>query len=59
MRPGTVIISHDILWNKAFYSFTASHNLKGLSSIADPNLGLSVNKFDDFEKDIGLEAVRF
>ena len=58
MRSGTVIISHDILWNKAFYSFTASHNLKGLSSVADPNLGLTVNKFDDFEKDTGLEVVR-
>ncbi len=58
MRPGAVIISHDILWNKAFYSFTASHNLKGLSSVADPNLGLTVNKFDDYEKDIGLEVVR-
>ncbi len=30
MRPNAVIISHDILWNKAFFSFIASHNLKGI-----------------------------
>lgn len=58
MRPGTVIISHDILWNKAFFDFTASHNLNGFSSVADPNLGLTVNRFDEFEKNIGLEVVR-
>jgi hypothetical protein len=58
MRPNTIIISHDILWNKAFFSFTASHNLKGLSCISDPNLGLTVNKFDSYEGDIGLSVVK-
>jgi cephalosporin hydroxylase len=57
MRPGAVIISHDILWNNSFFSFTASHHLKSLSCIADPNLGLTVNMFDDYEKEIGLGAV--
>jgi len=58
MRPGTVIISHDILWNKAFFAFTASHNLQGMSCLADPNLGFVVNTFDEFEKNIGLGIVK-
>jgi len=58
MRPNTIIISHDILWNKAFFSFTDSHNLKGLSCISDPNLGLTVNEFDSYEGDIGLSVVK-
>jgi len=58
MRPNTIIISHDILWNKAFFSFTASHNMKGLSSVTGPNLGLTVNKFDPYEEEIGLGVVK-
>ncbi len=58
MRPGTIIISHDILWNKAFFSFMASHNMKGLSSISGPNLGLTVNEFEHYEKKIGLSVVK-
>ena len=58
MRPGTVIISHDILWNQAFFAFTASHNLQGMSCLADPNLGFTVNNFDEFEKNIGLDIVK-
>ncbi len=58
MRPNTIIISHDILWNKAFFSFTASHNLKGLSCISDPNLGLTINKFEPYEEEIGLSVVK-
>ena len=57
MRPGTVIMSHDILWNKAFFAFTASHNLQGLSCVADPNLGFTVNRFDPWEENIGLGVV--
>jgi len=58
MRPNTIIISHDILWNKAFFSFTASHNLKGLSCISDPNLGLTINKFESYEEEIGVGVVK-
>jgi hypothetical protein len=58
MRPNTIIISHDILWNKAFFSFTASHNLEGLSCISDPNLGLTINKFESYEEEIGLGVVK-
>jgi hypothetical protein len=58
MRPGAVIISHDILWNKAFFCFTASHNLLGLSSICDPNLGLTVNRFDRFEEEAGVSVIK-
>lgn len=58
MRPNTIIISHDILWNKAFFSFTASHNLKGLSCISGPNLGLTINKFEPYEEEIGLGVVK-
>ncbi|MHC4655649.1 MAG: class I SAM-dependent methyltransferase [Planctomycetota bacterium] len=58
MRPGTIIISHDILWNGAFFSFVASHNMKGFSSISGPNLGLTVNEFDPYEERIGLGVVK-
>lgn len=58
MRPNTIIISHDILWNKAFFSFIASHNLKGLSCISGPNLGLTINKFEPYEEEIGLGVVK-
>jgi len=57
MRPGAVIISHDILWNSSFFNFTASHNLNSVSCIADPNLGLVINVFDSYEKEIGLGVV--
>lgn len=58
MRPNTIIISHDILWNKAFFSFMASHNMKGFSSISGPNLGLTVNEFDPYEHKVGLGVVK-
>ena len=58
MRPNTIIMSHDILWNKAFFSFIASHNLEGLSCISDPNLGLTINKFEPYEEEIGLGVLK-
>lgn len=30
MKPGTVILSDDILWNNAFFSFIESHNMTGV-----------------------------
>ena len=58
MRPNTIIMSHDILWNKAFFAFTSSQNLKGFSSISSPELGLTINKFDQYEENIGVGVVK-
>jgi hypothetical protein len=58
MRPNTIIMSDDILWNKAFFSFLSSHNLRGFSSVTSIGLGLTVNKFEPYEEDIGLGVVR-
>lgn len=55
---GGIIVSDDVLWNKAFVSFLESHDLYGIACESNPNLALTVNRFDDYEKSIGLEVVR-
>lgn len=54
MRPGSVILSDDILWNTAWFSFLESHDLRGLGCISNPNLGFTVNSFDSYELAIGV-----
>ena len=49
MRPNTVIISDDILWNGAWFDFTKSHRLPSIGCIDNPNLGLTVNQIEPFE----------
>jgi predicted O-methyltransferase YrrM len=58
MRPNTVILSDDILWNGAFFSFLKSHHLTGLGCISNPNLGLTVNAFDEYELKVGTDIIR-
>jgi predicted O-methyltransferase YrrM len=58
LPEGGIIISDDVLWNKAFVSFLESHNLHGIACESNPNLAITVNRFDDYEKSIGLEVVR-
>lgn len=54
MRPDGVIVSDDILWNSAWWQFVETHSLPSLSLAANPNIGLCVNLFDQYETDIGL-----
>jgi predicted O-methyltransferase YrrM len=58
LPEGGIIISDDVLWNKAFVSFLESHNLHGIACESNPNLAITVNSFDDYEKSIGLGIVK-
>lgn len=58
MRPLTLIMTDDILWNDAWFSFVSSHKLRSIGCITNPNLALTVNEFDNFEKEIGVGIVR-
>lgn len=58
MKPDAVILSDDILWNNAWFSFISSHKLTGIGCVSNPNLGLTLNLFDDFEKEIGIGIIR-
>ncbi len=58
MKQNKIILSDDILWNKAFFSFIKSHNLRGFSCITNPNLGFVINKFDDYELELGIDVVK-
>lgn len=58
MRPETLILSDDILWNNAWFEFISSHKLNSIGCISNPNLGLTLNTFDDFEKEIGVGIIR-
>jgi predicted O-methyltransferase YrrM len=58
LPEGGIIISDDILWNKAFVTFLESHDLRGITCESNPNLAITVNRFDAYEKSIGLEVVR-
>jgi hypothetical protein len=57
LRHGAVIMSDDILWNKAWLSFLNSHNLRGFSCQSNPNLGFAVNVFEEFELNVGTGIV--
>ena len=58
MKPNKVILSDDILWNRSFFDFVRSHKLRSLGCISNPNLGMTVNKFDDYELGVGTGIVR-
>lgn len=57
LRPGAYILSDDILWNTSFFDFLTSHKLRGLACMDNPNLGLTVNQFDEYETGIGTGVV--
>lgn len=59
MKPGKVILSDDILWNSSFFDFVRSHQLKSLACISNPNLGVTVNVFDEHETAIGTDIIRW
>lgn len=58
MKPGSVILSDDILWNNAFFSFVESHHLRSFGCISNPNLGFVVNRFDEYESAVGTGIVQ-
>ena len=53
-----MIILDDVLWNKAFVSFLEAHDLHGIACESNANLAITVNRFDNYERSIGLEVVR-
>jgi len=54
MGEGKLIVSDDILWNDAFQTFLLAHGLEGFAPYGTPNTGVCVNRFDAFERKIGL-----
>jgi hypothetical protein len=58
MKPGRVIMTDDILWNNSFFEFLKSNHLHGVSSVENPNIGFTVNQFDKYELDIGVDPIR-
>ena len=58
MRENALIISDDIDWNNAFINFLATNELRGYTSITNPSLGGFINKFDAYERSVGLGVIR-
>lgn len=54
MAPGACIVSDDVLWNDAFFSFVSAHRLRSLSCVSNPNVAVTRNEFDAYELDIGV-----
>lgn len=57
MRPNTLLLSDDILWNRAFFSFVVDHGLPSFGCISNPNLAIAINSFDEYEQNIGTGLV--
>ncbi len=53
MQPGAFIVSDDILWNSSFFDFIRSHRLQGFGAFSNPNVGITLNEFDQYELGIG------
>lgn len=58
MRPGSLILSDDILWNSSWLDFVKSHRILGLGCAPNPNLGLAFNEFDSLETSVGTAVIR-
>ncbi len=58
MSPGSIIMSDDILWNGVFFDFVASNHLTSLGCISNPNLGITINSFDEYESTIGVGIIK-
>ncbi len=57
MKSGSVIVSDDVLWNNAFDDFLATHGIVGYAGYRNPNVAVTLNEFDQYEKEIGLGVV--
>lgn len=58
LKPNALIISDDILCNKSFFAFVSAHSLRSYGCISNPNLGLTINSFDEYESGIGTGVVQ-
>ena len=54
MREGAIIASDDVLWNNSYDDFLMMNRLSGWSPNGNPNLSVTINRFDKFETDIGI-----
>ena len=57
MKPEALIVSDDIMMNSAFLDFVRTHHLPSVACVANPNIGITVNRFDQFELEIGTDVV--
>jgi predicted O-methyltransferase YrrM len=58
LREKAVIVSDDILWNNSFCDFLKTNCLRGFAGFSNPNIGITLNLFDAFERDTGLGTIR-
>jgi cephalosporin hydroxylase len=58
MPEKAVIVSDDILWNNSFCDFLRAHQMRGYCGFSNPNVGIALNTFDAFEREIGLGIIR-
>ena len=57
MKPNTLILSDDILWNNSFNDFLTINQLTGYAPFDNPNIGGFCNGFNEFELSIGTDIV--
>ncbi|HER25599.1 MAG TPA: hypothetical protein ENI69_00660 [Rhodospirillales bacterium] len=57
MKPDTLILSDDILWNNSFNDFLVTNQLTGFVPFGNPNIGGFCNRFDAFELGVGTDIV--
>ena len=57
MKPDTIILSDDVLWNNGFNDFLELNQLTGYVPFANPNIGGFCNIFDQFELNVGTDIV--
>jgi hypothetical protein len=58
MPLGSIIASDDVLWNNSFDDFLMTNKLRGYSPYSNPNIAVTVNSFDAFEVEQGLDVIR-
>lgn len=54
MSERAIIASDDVLWNNGFDDFLMANRLFGWAPNSNPNLAVTVNKFDKFEAEVGI-----
>jgi cephalosporin hydroxylase len=58
MPEKAILVSDDVLWNNSFCDFLRTNQLRGYSGFSNLNIGIALNLFDDFEREIGLGIIR-
>ena len=57
LPENALILSDDILWNNAFDSFVSINRLTAYAGFGNTNFGAMINRFDKYEREIGLGVV--